>query len=71
MSQSNFQLVIITHDEDFVDSLGKSDYADYYWRVSKTEELVFNLSFVPSFVDLLKMNSGHHSVILRQNIRDS
>ncbi|CAF1628918.1 unnamed protein product [Rotaria sordida] len=32
----NFQLIIITHDEDFVDSLGKSAYAEKCYRVSKT-----------------------------------
>jgi len=35
MRQNNFQLVVITHDEEFVQMLGKSEYADYYWRVSK------------------------------------
>ncbi|PRP84324.1 hypothetical protein PROFUN_07625 [Planoprotostelium fungivorum] len=34
--QSNFQLVIITHDEEFVQLIGKSNNADYYWRISKT-----------------------------------
>ncbi|KAI9100624.1 P-loop containing nucleoside triphosphate hydrolase protein [Phlyctochytrium arcticum] len=36
--QSNFQLVIITHDEEFMQLLGKSEYADYYFRVAKDEE---------------------------------
>ena len=36
--QSNFQLVIITHDEDFVQTLGRSEFCDYYWRVSKDAE---------------------------------
>jgi DNA repair protein RAD50 len=34
-AQSNFQLVVITHDEEFVQLIGKSEHADYYWRVSK------------------------------------
>ncbi|KAJ1977127.1 DNA repair protein rad50 [Dimargaris verticillata] len=33
--QSNFQLIIITHDEEFMELLGRSDHTDYYWRVSK------------------------------------
>lgn len=33
--QRNFQLIIITHDEEFVQLLGRSEHADYYWRVSK------------------------------------
>ncbi|KAJ3051631.1 DNA repair protein rad50 [Rhizophlyctis rosea] len=35
--QSNFQLIIITHDEEFMQLLGKSEFADYYWRVAKDE----------------------------------
>ncbi len=35
MKQANFQLILITHDEEFVTRLSKSDYAEYYWRVSK------------------------------------
>lgn len=34
--QSNFQLIVITHDEEFVELLGRSEYADFYWRVSKS-----------------------------------
>ena len=33
--QSNFQLIIITHDEHFVEEVGKRAQADYYYRVSK------------------------------------
>ncbi|KAJ3282661.1 DNA repair protein rad50 [Borealophlyctis nickersoniae] len=36
--QSNFQLIIITHDEEFMQLLGKSEFCDYYWRVSKDAE---------------------------------
>lgn len=36
--QENFQLIIITHDEEFVDMLGTSDHCDYYYRVYKDEE---------------------------------
>ncbi|CAF1096278.1 unnamed protein product, partial [Didymodactylos carnosus] len=35
-SMKHFQLVVITHDEDFVDSLGRSAYAEKLYRVSKT-----------------------------------
>eukprot|EP00761_Pharyngomonas_kirbyi_P001037 gb/GECH01001038.1/.p1 GENE.gb/GECH01001038.1/~~gb/GECH01001038.1/.p1 ORF type:complete len:1307 (+),score=500.08 gb/GECH01001038.1/:1-3921(+) len=34
-AQSNFQLVVITHDEEFVQKLGRSEYVDSYYRVSK------------------------------------
>jgi DNA repair protein RAD50 len=33
--QSNFQLIVITHDEDFVQKLGRSDFVDHYYRISK------------------------------------
>lgn len=36
--QDNFQLIVITHDEEFVQNLGRSDYCDYYWRVSKNSQ---------------------------------
>ncbi|GJN94489.1 hypothetical protein Rhopal_007571-T1 [Rhodotorula paludigena] len=34
-NQSNFQLVVITHDEGFLDTLGGSGVLDKYWRVSR------------------------------------
>eukprot|EP00026_Physarum_polycephalum_P000773 Phypoly_transcript_00774.p1 GENE.Phypoly_transcript_00774~~Phypoly_transcript_00774.p1 ORF type:complete len:1313 (+),score=243.76 Phypoly_transcript_00774:90-4028(+) len=34
-AQRHFQLIVITHDEEFVQLLGRSEHADYYWRVSK------------------------------------
>jgi DNA repair protein RAD50 len=33
--QANFQLIVITHDEQFLNMLGRSEYADYYFRISK------------------------------------
>ncbi|KAJ1981324.1 DNA repair protein rad50 [Dimargaris cristalligena] len=36
--QHNFQLIVITHDESFVELLGRSDYTDHYWRVFKNEK---------------------------------
>ncbi|TKA73689.1 hypothetical protein B0A49_04328 [Cryomyces minteri] len=35
--QSNFQLIVITHDEDFLRFMGCADFCDHYWRVSRTE----------------------------------
>eukprot|EP01127_Copromyxa_protea_P024019 TRINITY_DN9278_c0_g1_i1.p1 TRINITY_DN9278_c0_g1~~TRINITY_DN9278_c0_g1_i1.p1 ORF type:complete len:540 (-),score=130.78 TRINITY_DN9278_c0_g1_i1:43-1662(-) len=34
-AQQHFQLIIITHDEDFVQLLGRSEHADFYYRVTK------------------------------------
>eukprot|EP01126_Amoeba_proteus_P064207 TRINITY_DN8957_c0_g1_i6.p1 TRINITY_DN8957_c0_g1~~TRINITY_DN8957_c0_g1_i6.p1 ORF type:complete len:171 (+),score=39.76 TRINITY_DN8957_c0_g1_i6:456-968(+) len=35
--QQHFQLVIITHDEEFVQMLGRSEHADFYYRVTKDQ----------------------------------
>jgi DNA repair protein RAD50 len=35
--QSNFQLIVITHDEHFVDEIGRRAHAEYYYRVFKNE----------------------------------
>lgn len=35
--QSNFQLIVITHDEEFLRHMHCSDFADYYYRVSRNE----------------------------------
>jgi DNA repair protein RAD50 len=35
--QANFQLIVITHDEDFLKAMRCGDFCDYYWRVSRNE----------------------------------
>lgn len=35
--QKNFQLLVITHDEDFVQALGRSDYVENYFKIFKDE----------------------------------
>jgi wobble nucleotide-excising tRNase len=30
-NHANFQLIIITHDENFLRKLGQGDVMDYYW----------------------------------------
>lgn len=37
-NQKNYQLVVITHDEEFVELLGRSDFVDYYFRIYKDEK---------------------------------
>jgi len=37
-SQSNFQLIVITHDEPFVQLIGRAENADYFYRVFKNEK---------------------------------
>ncbi|XP_037125636.1 DNA repair protein RAD50 [Syngnathus acus] len=36
--QRNFQLLIITHDEDFVELLGRSSYIENFYRIRKNRE---------------------------------
>jgi DNA repair protein RAD50 len=36
--QSNFQLIVITHDEDFVQKIGRASFVDKFYRVSKDSE---------------------------------
>lgn len=38
MTQKNFQLVIITHDEEFLDRLSKVEKLEVYYRVSRNEQ---------------------------------
>ena len=37
--QESFQLIVITHDVRFAHQLGSREHAEYYWRISKDEEL--------------------------------
>lgn len=36
--QSNFQLIVITHDEEFLRYMNCADFTDYYWRVARNEK---------------------------------
>lgn len=38
MAQSNFQLIVITHDEEFLRSMRCADFCDEYYRVSRDEQ---------------------------------
>jgi DNA repair protein RAD50 len=37
--QTNFQLIIITHDIKFAHLIGQREHADFYWRISKDDAL--------------------------------
>ncbi len=37
--QENFQLIVITHDVRFAHLIGQREHAEYYWRISKDEDL--------------------------------
>lgn len=36
--QANFQLIVITHDEQFLREMNCADYTDVYWRVGRNDE---------------------------------
>lgn len=36
--QANFQLIVITHDEEFLHHMQCGDFSDYYYRVSRNEK---------------------------------
>lgn len=53
--QRNFQLLIITHDEDFVELLGRSEYMEKFYRIKKnmdqcSEIVKCNVSSLGSYV---------------------
>lgn len=37
-AQSNFQLIVITHDEEFLRYMKCSDFCDNYYRVSRDDK---------------------------------
>ena len=37
-AQKNFQLIVITHDDDLIDQLSRMDQVDYYYKVSRDEK---------------------------------
>jgi len=37
-AQKNFQLIVITHDEEFLRYMGCNDFADVYYRVSRNDK---------------------------------
>ncbi|KAF9174815.1 DNA repair protein rad50 [Mortierella sp. AD011] len=45
--QSNFQLIVITHDENFLRMLNLTDYVDYYYRVQKNSEQYSSIRRLP------------------------
>lgn len=36
--QKNFQLIVITHDEEFLREMQCGDFTDYFWRVARNEK---------------------------------
>ncbi|NXY52822.1 RAD50 protein, partial [Callaeas wilsoni] len=55
LHQRNFQLLVITHDEDFVELLGRSEYVETFYRIKKnidqcSEIVKCNVSSLGSYV---------------------
>lgn len=48
-AMSNFQLIVITHDEKFLEKLGQADVMEYYWC---------DTSFIHFFYPVLKASLG-------------
>ncbi|CAL8106543.1 unnamed protein product [Calicophoron daubneyi] len=45
--QKNFQLIVITHDEDFVELLGRSDFVEDFFLLSRNMQGVSEMKKVP------------------------
>lgn len=45
--QANFQLILITHDEHFVDLLGRRELVDCYYRVRKNANQYSTIDQIP------------------------
>ena len=60
-NHANFQLIIITHDENFLRKLGQGDVMDYYWyaypKFSPTLTLILGLGhFTGGFLEIRDRN---------------
>ncbi|XBW37315.1 hypothetical protein QEN19_002897 [Hanseniaspora menglaensis] len=44
--QKNFQIVIITHDENFLKFMNAQDFADGFWKVSKDNNLASKIEWI-------------------------
>ncbi|KAG9235443.1 putative DNA repair protein RAD50 [Amylocarpus encephaloides] len=51
--QSNFQLIIITHDEEFLKEMNCADFAEHFWQVSRDREQKSKIERAP-ITDLMQ-----------------
>ena len=65
-THSNFQLIIITHDENFLRKLGQSDVMEYYWWVVILSPQAITYT---SICRRVSRDSRQKSVIERQRFR--
>ncbi|CAY68365.1 DNA repair protein RAD50 [Komagataella phaffii GS115] len=49
MSQKNFQLIVITHDEHFLRHMNATEFCDHFFRISRNERQKSQISMVKNF----------------------
>jgi hypothetical protein len=59
-SQANFQLIVITHDEDLLAELSKADVLDRFWRVSRNTRQKSTIE--RQWVDEVRLAAGFEGV---------
>jgi len=66
-NHANFQLIIITHDENFLRKLGQGDVMDYYWCAPPKFTLFLNTDpWLCMFRRRVSRDSRQKSIIERQ-----
>jgi len=66
-NHANFQLIIITHDENFLRKLGQGDVMDYYWYAYPEPTLTHDSDpWICAFHRRVSRDSRQKSVIERQ-----
>ena len=63
-NHANFQLIIITHDENFLRKLGQGDVMDYYWY--EYPKFTPTLTLICAFYRRVSRDSRQKSIIERQ-----
>jgi len=46
-SRKNFQLLVITHDQDFTQRLSAIDAVEHYWKVDRDKDGFSKITIVP------------------------
>ena len=66
-NHANFQLIIITHDENFLRKLGQGDVMDYYWYAPPESALIPDTDpSICTFPRRVSRDSRQKSIIERQ-----
>lgn len=65
-NHANFQLIIITHDENFLKKLGQGDVMDYYWYAHEKIRIPYVDPWIRMFHRRVSRDSRQKSIIERQ-----